>query len=101
MPSRRRLTVASAADIDLTSISQYAAATWGEEQADRSVQRIVDALAHLVQFPELGRTREDIEPGLRGHPVGQHIVYYSVTDDELIVRRVVHRRRDATAEFGS
>jgi hypothetical protein len=31
--------------------------------------------------------------------VGEHVAYYSITDDELIVRRVVHRRRDAPAEL--
>jgi toxin ParE1/3/4 len=42
----------------------------------------------------MGRTRDDLSPGLRSYPVGDHIVFYRVTATELIVRRIVHGRRE-------
>ena len=97
MQSNRRLQIADAADDDLAAIAQYAAATWGEDQADRYVQRIFDALSHLLLFPEIGRKRDELTPGLRSHPVGQHVAYYLVIDNELVVIRFLDRRRDAGA----
>lgn len=44
--------------------------------------------------PRLGKTREDLRPRLRSHPVLSHIVVYRVDRDLLIVLRIVHQRTD-------
>lgn len=98
MPSSRRLTLTAEAERDLAAIVQYTAATWGEQQADRYAEQIRDALVHLVLFPSIGRTRDELSPGLRSHRIGRHVAYYRVIDDELIVRRFVHGRRDIDSE---
>lgn len=42
----------------------------------------------------MGRARDEISPGLRSFPAGSHVIYYRVSDTELIVTRIVHGSRD-------
>ena len=79
---------------------QYSLETWGRTQRDRYKARIDRALWDLPRFPNLGRARDELLPGLRSHPVGQHVVFYRVTDDEIIISRIIHGRRDIDAVFG-
>jgi hypothetical protein len=34
------------------------------------------------------------------HPAAQHVIIYRATDDELIVHRIIHGRRDLTTALG-
>ena len=101
MPSSRRLTFTPEAASDLAAIVRHSAEIWGRQQAERYRAQIFDALTNLVRFPSIGQRRDDLAPGLRSHPIGQHVAYYRVTDDQLIVRRLFHRRQDVHDEFGS
>ena len=56
-------------------------------------------LNSLLDFPELGPTRENLAPNLRVMLYQNYAVYYSFTDGEVIVVRVLHARRDAAAIF--
>lgn len=99
MPSSRRLTFTSEAANDLAAIVRQSAETWGRQQADRYRGQVDDALANLVRFPGIGQPRDELSPGLRSHPIGQHVAYYRATDDQLIVRRLVHRRQDIVGQL--
>jgi toxin ParE1/3/4 len=55
----------------------------------------------LTQFPDLGQRKDDISPGLRARPVGQHMISYRVTDEVIRVLRVLHVRMDAEHQFAS
>ena len=57
-------------------------------------------LRELATFPGLGRRRDDFRPGLRSYPAGQHVVFYREGGDEVVVRRIIHRRRDVRQESG-
>src|SRR5262245_9929613 len=99
MPSSRRLVLTAEAEDDLAAIWRYTAATWGEEQAETYTDLVKNKLDNLARFPGIGRRRDDLSPGLRSYPVEQHIAYYVTTDDELIVRRLLHSRQDAHDQF--
>ncbi|MGH2560925.1 MAG: type II toxin-antitoxin system RelE/ParE family toxin [Thermomicrobiales bacterium] len=101
MPSSRRLRLSPEADDDIAAIARYSAETWGSQQMAAYVDRLYATLDELVHFPGIGRVRDEIAPGLRSHPTGQHVAFYRVTDDELIVVRVVHSRRDAETALRS
>lgn len=85
------------AELDLADIIQYGRESWGERQANQYADQIWDRLEILAQFPGIGRTRDALSPGLRSHPTGEHLIFYRFTDDELIVRRLLHGRRDIDA----
>lgn len=99
MPSSRRLTLTPEAEDDLAAIWQYTAETWGEQQADSYVELTRSLLANLARFPGIGRPRDELSPGLRSHPIGQHIAYYRTNDEEVIVRRLFHGRQDVEEEL--
>ena len=61
---------------------------------------ISGALRNLAEFSGLGRRRDDLRPRLSSHPAGQHVVLCRVSDDEVVVTRIVHDRRDVEYEPG-
>jgi toxin ParE1/3/4 len=52
----------------------------------------------LLDHPERGRPRDELYDGCRSLNVGQHVVFYYLTDDEIIIDRVLHGSRDAAGE---
>jgi toxin ParE1/3/4 len=44
--------------------------------ADRLLDRIDEVCTKLAAAPELGRSREELAPGLRSFPVGRHVIFY-------------------------
>ena len=72
----------------------YSRQHWGDEQAVSYAQTIRAALSTLADHPGLGRRRDDVAPAMHSYPVGEHVIYYRATDEELRFRRIVHRRRD-------
>jgi toxin ParE1/3/4 len=94
MPSSRRLRFTRDADADFEDILQYTAETWGELQMHAYSAVIYGVINDLLTFPGMGKRREDLAPGLLSHPAGQHLIFYRATDDELVVHRIIHGRRD-------
>jgi plasmid stabilization system protein ParE len=57
----------------------------------------------LGSFPRIGRSREeDLGPGYRSLAVGEYVIVYCVEDEDedALILRVVHGRRDLEALFG-
>ena len=72
---------------DLDSIWNYTAQTWSEEQAVKYYNDIRDAIIVLANLPEyLGRSVEEIKPGLMGFHVGHHIVFDAKRNDGSVWR---------------
>jgi toxin ParE1/3/4 len=101
MPSSRKLRLSLEARADFRDVLQFTQETWGQGQRDAYKDLILQALQHLAQFPDLGHRRNEIDPDLRRYPVGQHLIFYTVTDDELRVARILHNRQDANSELFS
>ena len=91
---KHRLILAIEADDDITDILYHGRRQWGEEQERRYAELLDRALSLLLDNPHLGRPRDDLQPGYRTHPVGQHLLVYRLTEDAIIVLRVLHARRD-------
>jgi toxin ParE1/3/4 len=84
---------------DLTNISMYSWQTCGEEQATIYEAAIARTLASLRQYPQLGRTRDNMFPGCRSVQVQQHVIYYHQSGEtEIEVVRILHRGQDASSE---
>jgi len=48
----------------------------------------------------LGRSRADLDPLARWHPVGKHVLIYRVHDGFVVVTRVLHQSQDSNPLFG-
>lgn len=55
----------------------------------------------LTRLPHLGREREATPAGLRGLPVGEHVVYYRVGPVFVTIIRILHQKVDAASELGT
>ena len=84
---------------DLNSILLYTWQQWGEEQRDRYKATLDRALAALSDFPELGPQAPGFLSGCRVRPVGRHVLFYRITDDEIEVVRILHERADPARHF--
>jgi toxin ParE1/3/4 len=67
--------------------------------ADQHVAKIFAELGTLVLFPNMGRARDDLRPGLRVWPCDRQLIFYINTRDGLKVQRVLHGHRDIEAMF--
>ncbi len=83
------------AERDLQKIWQYTNKQWGEQQADNYLDALARSLRLLSKQPMLGRERQDINPTIRSHYCEQHVIYYQVLSDGIMVVRVLHKRMDA------
>lgn len=83
---------------DLEDIWDYLALD-SIEAADQALDDIYTVCQTLSTMPSMGRSREDLLPGIRSFPTKRHIVYYRLHIQILEVVRILHTRRDADAHF--
>lgn len=100
MKSSRKLRLTPEARTDVRDIRRYTARRWGTQQRDAYHATLDRALRVLLDHPELGRSRDDLYLGCRSLPVGQHVVFYYLTDDEIVIDRVLHSSQDETGKVG-
>jgi toxin ParE1/3/4 len=60
------------------------------EQAARYLDGFEDTCRLLVGQPMLGKAAESVMSGLRRHPYGEHVVFYRIDGDGVLVVRVLH-----------
>jgi toxin ParE1/3/4 len=94
--------LAPQASADLDNIWYYVAKDSGSvEIADQLIDSITERFFLLVGHPYLGRPRDaDFGIGLRSFPVGEFVIVYLVEDEDVLILRVVHGRRDMEELFG-
>lgn len=85
---------------DLKAIYVSTADQANPDIALRFVQRIESAGEKLADYPDRGRRRDNIRPGMRSVPFRRAVtIFYAVDADEVQIVRVIHARRDAPAAF--
>ena len=80
------------AEDDLLSIGAYTLRTWGENQAVRYIGDLEACCQMLADNPALGRTCDNVRPGLRRMEIGRHAVFYREDAGGILVSRILHRR---------
>lgn len=89
-----KLRLRAAAVHDMDAIFDYGIAMHGAAAAEayaRSLQAVMD---RPIDFPALGVNREDLRPGLRSLPAGEHRIFYRIEKSEIVVARVLHKAMD-------
>ena len=96
----KRIRVSGPAERDLDDIWRYVVKkSGGMEIADRLIESITETFRLFAQAPGVGTRREEIEPGLRGFPVGNYIIYYAETERHVVILRVLHGMRDQKSAY--
>lgn len=88
----KRVEISERALGDLGEIWGYIAAE-NVEAAERYTSEIEKRFRMLAESPRIGRARDDIAPGFRYLPFGNHLILYRVLPDGIGVVRVVHAAR--------
>ena len=91
--------IALSASKDLDQISQYFLSQ-NVEAGDRLFQEFNRKCRNLVEFPNLGRSYEEILPSLRGIPLNGYIIFYEVIGDDVTILRIVSGRQNLQELFG-
>lgn len=81
------------AEADLTEILDYLD-EHSAQAADRLVLAIDERCRLLGEFPEMGRRRDELIPGLRSVVAEKYVLFYRVTATAVEVVRILHGARD-------
>ena len=83
---------------DLESISAYFADV-NIEVGEKFLQGFSNRCKQLASFPNLGRSYDDLQIGLRGLPMSGYIILYRLIEDGIEIIRVVNGRQDLGTLF--
>lgn len=90
-----RVVFRPAAEQDLFDLYAYVAENDGRMRAAALIDRVEAACLHLAEFPERGRRRDDLMPGLRILPLDRRVtIAFCITDDQVDIIRVFYAGRD-------
>ncbi|NEP11561.1 MAG: type II toxin-antitoxin system RelE/ParE family toxin [Symploca sp. SIO2C1] len=92
-------TITPTASRDIESIMDYIAEKVSVEKAEQILEKINLKLQLLVKFPQIGRRRDELYPGLRSVPLENYLIFYRFTSGGIEVMRVVGGYRDLEALF--
>jgi toxin ParE1/3/4 len=70
------------------------------DAAKRLIDSITDRFFLLSSFPYAGRARDDFGIGSRSFTSGDYLIVYCVEDQDVLILRVVHGKRDMEELFG-
>jgi toxin ParE1/3/4 len=88
-----QFSVSDTARADLDEIWFYIAQD-NPAAADEFILAILTRFSHLAAMPGIGRQREELTPGLRSFPVGNHVIFYRPLESGVEIARVLHGARD-------
>ena len=93
--------LAPQARAELSHIWNYIAKESGNAAvADGVIDAITERFHLLAQYPRMGRSRDDLRPGLRSFPVGQYVIIYTIDHEDVQILHVFHGRQDIEGELG-
>ncbi len=85
---------------DFEDIRVYTQREWGDQQETVYKAALLQALVTLSENPGLGRQRGDLGGELCSYVVRRHVIYYRLTEEALMVVRILHSRVDARRALG-
>lgn len=97
MTPQFRLTTPAIRDIE--QIADYIAHESGLAQAERFLTMLDAKFFKITQFPNLGRQRNEILPGLRSFPMVHYLILYIPVNQDVDILRVVSGYRDLSTLF--
>jgi toxin ParE1/3/4 len=86
------------ANADLLEICEYLESR-NAKAASRIFDRIRQKCKLIANFPKMGKSHEDLIPGLRGFVVDDYVIFYVTIGDSVQILRVVNGHRDLKELF--
>lgn len=80
---------------DIIDIYLQGHTLFGADQAERYHSGMKNVFAFLAREPQSARERTEINPPIRVHPYGSHIILYLIDESgDILILRVRHGRED-------
>lgn len=95
---KHKLRITKLADQDLDDLYAEGFTTWGEEQADRYYDGLLNRFDRICENPAMYPLVDDIRPGYRRSVYERHSIYFVIDGDAVEVRAVV-KRQDITGRL--
>lgn len=85
---------------DLSNIWRYTANKWSIKQADKYYNILTSFCKNIATNPFLyGMKYDEIIDELFGTNIKEHIVFYKINNNEIIIIRILHKRMDFKNKF--
>ena len=78
------------ATVRLQEIYLFSEDRFGRYQAEAYLAGVKRSFELLAEFPRMGRSADDIAPGLRRFRYQSHHVIYSLESDHILIRGLPH-----------
>lgn len=89
------------AEDHLTELEQYIASAATPDIAANYIDAIVEHCEGLAEFPNRGRARGDIRPGLRTTTYrGRTVIAYALREETIAIMGIFHGGRDYATILG-
>lgn len=82
------------AEKDLVDIFEYSLIEFGVDKAESYTLSFQDAFDLLGENPVVGKKRDEIKSGLRSIVKEEHIIFYRIMNDQILIVRILHSSRD-------
>ena len=86
------------AKMDLAEIWLYIAQD-SPNQADKFVKYLEHKCLLLAEQPRVGREFPEFSKGLYGFPVKSYMIFYEISNEDIVIARVLNAKRDIPAFF--
>ena len=83
------LQISAVAEDDLAGLYIEGLRTWGQAQADRYYDALIEHFDRLCENPLLYRAVDDVRPGYRRSICGRHAVYYRIAGETVEIMAVI------------
>ncbi|MET0179836.1 MAG: type II toxin-antitoxin system RelE/ParE family toxin [Novosphingobium sp.] len=83
-----------AAEADLDDIDDYSVTRFGAGIADRYMRGFDEAFARLGDFPKVGRPMPALGAGVRCLIHRRHRVFYRLSEERVLILRIVHHAQN-------
>lgn len=93
------LIIADPANADLETTADYLAANYGLSRSDEFIDGITARMKYIAKFPRIGRSREELSPGLRSLPYKPYLIFYRIQDETIEIVRIASGYQDLTQLF--
>jgi toxin ParE1/3/4 len=84
---------------DIKQIADYMAQQSGLDAADRFLSKLDAKFSTLVQFPSMGKKRDEILPNSRSLTLDSYLILYLPIGQDIEILRVISGYRDLKALF--
>lgn len=79
---------------DIRQIFTRTKKDFGLAQADKYYRLLFKSFRRVDNRPNLGKNYEWIRQGIFGYSVESHVIFYRIVKSDILIVRVLHKRRD-------